>query len=109
MAEQTFAGGAVGLPSWRELPNVNLEVINFHRPALGTFQAKFMLADRRVALYQPQKYCISDLRISALLSYRCSRCQPTPAEVDSCRLLAGKANFLKGLLLRRRRLGGCTS
>ena len=39
----------VGLPAEDEIPNVSLEVINYHRPPLGTFHAKYMVVDRKVA------------------------------------------------------------
>ena len=39
----------VGLPKREEMPNVSLEVINYHRPPLGTFHAKFLIVDRAVA------------------------------------------------------------
>ncbi|VDC06870.1 unnamed protein product [Peniophora sp. CBMAI 1063] len=40
---------AVNLPTEDELPGVALEVVNFHRPALGTFHAKYLIVDRKVA------------------------------------------------------------
>jgi phosphatidylserine/phosphatidylglycerophosphate/cardiolipin synthase-like enzyme len=40
----------LGLPSEDEIPGVALEVVNYHRPLLGTFHAKYLLVDRRVAL-----------------------------------------------------------
>lgn len=39
----------IGLPTEDEIPGVSLEVINFHRPILGTFHAKYLIVDRRVA------------------------------------------------------------
>jgi hypothetical protein len=39
----------IGLPAKDEIPNVALEVINYHRPLLGTFHAKYIVVDRRVA------------------------------------------------------------
>ena len=39
----------IGLPTEDEIPGVSLEVINFHRPLLGTFHAKYLIVDRRVA------------------------------------------------------------
>lgn len=39
----------VGLPSPDKIPNVDLAVVNFHRPPLGTFHCKFMVVDRQVA------------------------------------------------------------
>ena len=37
----TYSGKYVELPSPEEVPNINLHVVNFHRPMLGTFHAKF--------------------------------------------------------------------
>ncbi len=31
------------------MPNVDLDVVNFHRPPLGTFHSKFMIVDRQIA------------------------------------------------------------
>lgn len=31
------------------MPNVDLAIVNFHRPPLGTFQSKFMIVDRQIA------------------------------------------------------------
>ena len=39
----------IGLPTEDEIPGVSLEVINYHRPLLGTFHAKYLIVDRRVA------------------------------------------------------------
>ncbi|KAF9890772.1 hypothetical protein FE257_005641 [Aspergillus nanangensis] len=52
VAEKTYTAGKVRLPAAEEIPNVDLQVINYHRPLLGTFHAKFMIVDRRVALLQ---------------------------------------------------------
>ena len=41
---------ALKLPKLDEIPNLILEVINFHRPIMGTFHAKFLIVDRKVAL-----------------------------------------------------------
>lgn len=50
--ESEYTGAAVGLPASNEIPNVDLQVINYHRPLLGTFHAKYMVVDRRVAVVQ---------------------------------------------------------
>ncbi|CAG8237011.1 unnamed protein product [Penicillium nalgiovense] len=50
--EDQYVGGKVNLPAASEIPNVDLRVINFHRPVFGTFHAKFAVIDRRVALIQ---------------------------------------------------------
>ncbi|TDL14124.1 hypothetical protein BD410DRAFT_797330 [Rickenella mellea] len=39
----------VGIPKQEEIPGVQLEVVNYHRPPLGTFHAKYLVVDRRVA------------------------------------------------------------
>ncbi|KAJ5776625.1 uncharacterized protein N7511_001636 [Penicillium nucicola] len=50
--EDQYTGGKVKLPPANEIPNVDLQVINFHRPIFGTFHAKFTVIDRRIALLQ---------------------------------------------------------
>jgi phosphatidylserine/phosphatidylglycerophosphate/cardiolipin synthase-like enzyme len=39
----------VGLPNPEDIPGIDLKVVNFHRPPLGTFHCKFMVVDRRIA------------------------------------------------------------
>lgn len=50
--EKDFVSEKVKLPAPEEIPNIDLQVINYHRPIFGTFHAKFMIVDRRVALLQ---------------------------------------------------------
>jgi phosphatidylserine/phosphatidylglycerophosphate/cardiolipin synthase-like enzyme len=50
--EEQYVGGKVKLPPASEIPNVDLQVINFHRPVFGTFHAKFTVIDRRMAIIQ---------------------------------------------------------
>ncbi|KAJ5189160.1 MmgE/PrpD [Penicillium cf. griseofulvum] len=50
--EEQYVGGKVKLPPASEIPNVDLQVINFHRPVFGTFHAKFTIIDRRMAIIQ---------------------------------------------------------
>ncbi|CAF0982708.1 unnamed protein product [Adineta ricciae] len=38
------------IPSPEEIPNISLQVNNYHRIVMGTFHAKFMIVDRRIAL-----------------------------------------------------------
>jgi phosphatidylserine/phosphatidylglycerophosphate/cardiolipin synthase-like enzyme len=38
------------IPLPEEIPNISLEVLNYHRMIMGTFHSKFMVVDRRVAL-----------------------------------------------------------
>lgn len=44
--------GKVRLPPSSEIPNIDLQVTNYHRPIVGTFHAKFIIIDRRIALLQ---------------------------------------------------------
>ena len=50
VSESEFTGRAINMPPLKEIPNIELEVVNFHRPILGTFHAKFMVVDRRIAI-----------------------------------------------------------
>lgn len=43
---------AVGLPPPEEIPNIDLQVMNYHKPMLGTYHCKYMVVDRRVAVLQ---------------------------------------------------------
>ncbi|KAI0175814.1 hypothetical protein GGR52DRAFT_589583 [Hypoxylon sp. FL1284] len=50
--ESEYTAAAVGLPPRHEIPHVDLQVTNYHRPLLGTFHSKYMVVDRRVAVVQ---------------------------------------------------------
>ncbi|KAB8076671.1 hypothetical protein BDV29DRAFT_189305 [Aspergillus leporis] len=50
--EKKYTSEAVQLPPAEEVPNIDLQVVNYHRPIFGTFHAKFMVIDRRIALLQ---------------------------------------------------------
>ncbi|KAJ1024134.1 hypothetical protein NDA16_002973 [Ustilago loliicola] len=39
-----------GLPTQDEIPNLLMEILNYHRPLMGTFHAKLLIVDRQVAL-----------------------------------------------------------
>ena len=56
----TYTTGQVKLPSPEEVPSLEMEVMNFHRPALGTFHAKFMIVDRKIALTQSNNIVDND-------------------------------------------------
>lgn len=45
-----YTGDAVKLPSPQQIPNIDLEVCNYHHVVLGTFHAKYMVVDRRIAI-----------------------------------------------------------
>ncbi|TGJ80143.1 hypothetical protein E0Z10_g8629 [Xylaria hypoxylon] len=50
--ESEYTGDAVNLPPAKEIPYVDLQVINYHQPALGTFHAKYMIVDRKIGIVQ---------------------------------------------------------
>ncbi|KZP08421.1 phospholipase D active site motif protein [Athelia psychrophila] len=45
-----YTADEVKLPAPQEIPNIDLEVCNYHHVVLGTFHAKYMVVDRKVAL-----------------------------------------------------------
>ncbi|KAH8701565.1 IQ calmodulin-binding motif protein [Talaromyces proteolyticus] len=47
-----WTGSKVQLPAPEEIPNIDMEVINYHRPMLGTFHAKLCVIDRKIGLLQ---------------------------------------------------------
>ncbi|KAI5241443.1 hypothetical protein E4T43_05488 [Aureobasidium subglaciale] len=48
--EPEYTGKNIRLPSTKEAPNLDMQVLNYHRPMLGTFHSKFMVVDRRVGV-----------------------------------------------------------
>lgn len=52
VVESDYTGKAVRLPPAKDIPHVDLQVINYHQPILGTFHAKYMIVDRRIAIVQ---------------------------------------------------------
>ncbi|KAI0817735.1 hypothetical protein GGR55DRAFT_621766 [Xylaria sp. FL0064] len=50
--ESEYTGNAVNLPPVKEIPHVDLQVMNYHQPVLGTFHAKYMIVDRRIGIVQ---------------------------------------------------------
>ncbi|KAG8888426.1 hypothetical protein FRB98_007638 [Tulasnella sp. 332] len=48
--ESEWLQDAVQLPKLEDIPGLFLEVVNYHRPALGTFHCKYMVIDRRIAI-----------------------------------------------------------
>jgi phosphatidylserine/phosphatidylglycerophosphate/cardiolipin synthase-like enzyme len=50
--EKEALGKSVALPHPDEIPNLELEVINFHTPIFGTFHCKYMVVDRKYAVLQ---------------------------------------------------------
>jgi phosphatidylserine/phosphatidylglycerophosphate/cardiolipin synthase-like enzyme len=52
VSEKAYTGKAVNLPHPSEIPNIDMEVVNYHQPMLGTFHAKYMVVDRKIAILQ---------------------------------------------------------
>ncbi|KAL5117244.1 hypothetical protein ACEQ8H_004803 [Pleosporales sp. CAS-2024a] len=52
MSVQDYTTKAVQLPRPEEIPGIDMEVQNYHRPMLGTFHSKFMVVDRKQAIVQ---------------------------------------------------------
>ncbi|KAI1176795.1 hypothetical protein F4777DRAFT_597196 [Nemania sp. FL0916] len=50
--ESEYTGNAIGLPPAKDIPYVDLQVINYHHPVLGTFHPKYMIVDRRIGIVQ---------------------------------------------------------
>lgn len=44
--------GKIRIPHPDDLPNVDIEVMNFHQPVFGTFHSKYMVVDRKIAIVQ---------------------------------------------------------
>jgi phosphatidylserine/phosphatidylglycerophosphate/cardiolipin synthase-like enzyme len=47
-----YTNDKVHLPPPDEVPNLDFDLVNFHRPLLGTFHSKFAIFDRKIALLQ---------------------------------------------------------
>jgi len=52
VSEKEYTGTNVNLPASQEIPNIDLQVMNYHQPIVGTFHAKYMVIDRKIALLQ---------------------------------------------------------
>ncbi|KAI8624312.1 phospholipase D/nuclease [Xylariaceae sp. FL1651] len=52
VSESEYTSNAVNLPPAKDIPYVDLQVINYHQPLLGTFHAKYMIIDRRIGIVQ---------------------------------------------------------
>lgn len=50
--QSEYLGKAVALPAPEDIPNIDLQVMNYHRPMLGTFHCKYMIVDRKYAVLQ---------------------------------------------------------
>ena len=52
MTPKEYTGDKIQLPAPEDVPNLDIEVINYHRPVLGTFHAKLCVIDRKIGLLQ---------------------------------------------------------
>lgn len=52
VSEKERLSKAVNLPAPEDIPNIDLEVMNYHRPMVGTFHCKYMVVDRKYAVLQ---------------------------------------------------------
>ncbi|KAJ7221756.1 iq calmodulin-binding motif protein [Mycena pura] len=52
VSQKEYTGKNVGLPPPEEIPNIDLQVMNYHKPMLGTFHCKYMIVDRKYAVLQ---------------------------------------------------------
>ena len=47
VTEKEYTGEKIKLPAPEEIPHIDLQIVNYHRPALGTFHSKYMVVDRK--------------------------------------------------------------
>lgn len=52
VSPKEYTGSKVDIPAPEEIPNIDLQVMNYHHPLLGTFHAKYMVVDRKIAILQ---------------------------------------------------------
>ncbi|KAG8961639.1 hypothetical protein FRC05_005843 [Tulasnella sp. 425] len=50
VTEAEWTAEQIKLPPKSELPGLDFEIVNYHRPVFGTFHAKYVVIDRRIAL-----------------------------------------------------------
>ncbi|KAK0715242.1 hypothetical protein B0H67DRAFT_237017 [Lasiosphaeris hirsuta] len=50
--EKEYTGKNVNVPHPSEIPNIDLQVMNFHTPLVGTFHSKYMVVDRKIGILQ---------------------------------------------------------
>lgn len=52
VSEKEYTGPKVKIPAAEEIPNLDLQVMNYHQPLVGTFHCKYMIVDRKIAILQ---------------------------------------------------------
>lgn len=50
--QKEYMGKAVDIPAPEDIPNIDLQVVNYHKPLVGTFHCKYMIVDRKYAVLQ---------------------------------------------------------
>ncbi len=50
VSSSEWTAKAVQLPAAGEIPHIDMQVVNYHRPIFGTFHSKFMVIDRKIAI-----------------------------------------------------------
>ncbi|KMU85669.1 hypothetical protein CIHG_03709 [Coccidioides immitis H538.4] len=71
----------IQLPGPQEIPNIDLQVLNYHRPVAGTLHSKFMIVDRKVALLESnniQGPIVDSFYDMALISWSVALNPPLP-------------------------------
>ncbi|PVH82189.1 hypothetical protein DL98DRAFT_570738 [Cadophora sp. DSE1049] len=52
VSPKEYMGTAVNIPAPEDIPFIDLQVVNYHRPMVGTFHCKYMVVDRKYAVLQ---------------------------------------------------------
>ncbi|KAI6715045.1 hypothetical protein JHW43_002411 [Diplocarpon mali] len=52
VSPKEYMGVAVNIPAPEDIPCLDLQVVNYHRPMVGTFHCKYMVVDRKYAVLQ---------------------------------------------------------
>jgi phosphatidylserine/phosphatidylglycerophosphate/cardiolipin synthase-like enzyme len=57
-----YTDDKIKLPHPEEIPNIDIQVVNYHRPALGTFHSRFMVVDRKYGVVSSNNIQVSSNR-----------------------------------------------
>ncbi|KAL5330027.1 hypothetical protein ACEPPN_003551 [Leptodophora sp. 'Broadleaf-Isolate-01'] len=60
VSPKEYMGTAVNIPAPEDIPFIDLEVVNYHRPMVGTFHCKYMVVDRKYAVLQSNNILDND-------------------------------------------------
>ncbi|KAH7411170.1 hypothetical protein BKA64DRAFT_692845 [Cadophora sp. MPI-SDFR-AT-0126] len=52
VSQKEYMGTTVNIPAPEDIPFIDLQVVNYHRPMVGTFHCKYMVVDRKYAVLQ---------------------------------------------------------